>query len=82
VRPQRIEVHVDELVLHGFGQVDAVGLGETITDHLQESLRRDPDGLRTADVEVVATERHAAANLSGPALADLISASLDGALRP
>lgn len=82
MRPQRIEVHVDRLVLQGFNQVDAVRLGESVTERLTESLRSDPDGLRVEDVQVVEAERRlASGDLRGPALARLIAAGLEGALR-
>lgn len=81
MRPRRIEIHVDELVLHGVDVLDEARLGEAVAARLEESLRRDPNGLRAADAPVVESERLTAAVLRGPALADLIATSLDGALR-
>jgi hypothetical protein len=77
VRPQRIEIHVDELVLHGFGPVDEARLAETVAGRLEESLRRSPDGIRTADAQLFETDQ---LTVSEP-LADLIATSLDGAVR-
>lgn len=72
---------MDKLVLHGFDQVDAARLRESVTDQLRASLSSNPEGFRAADLELVETERFAAAGLRGPALAHLIASSVDGALR-
>jgi hypothetical protein len=67
--------------VHGFGPVDEARLAETVAARLEASLRQSPEGICTADAQLVEAERLAAAQPRGPALAALVATSLDGALR-
>jgi hypothetical protein len=57
VRPGRIEVHIEKLVLDGVGDLDARAVGDAIRHELQRMV--DTEGLPVQETRASATAVHA-----------------------
>ena len=83
MRPHRIEVHIEELVLHGFSPADRLRIGGAVERELARLLQQaGPEALRTREQESLDAGSFERSPQATPgAIGEAVAGSVAGALR-